>query len=101
MVKVNGAPLWIVWMPVNVQPPSIAFANPFENRIGGVYSHEATNACRRSQSERPRSSRRLNGFATVPPRLSVELVSIDFDSVYDASTVNPSENRLFTCAWKL
>ena len=68
-------------MPVSVHPPIKLFATAFENFTGGVHNHDTTNACRRSHDERPRSSRRLKGLATVAPRLSVELVSIDLDSV--------------------
>src|SRR3954451_2291201 len=91
----------MVWMPVTVQPPSRVFATGLLNLTGSVHNQEATNAWRRSQSERPRSSRRLNGFATFPPRLSVELESIDLESVYEPRIERPLEKRFVTCAWKL
>src|ERR1700675_1331514 len=77
--KVSGNPLWMVVIPVNVQPPSRVLATLLENLIGGDHKPEATKAWRRSQSERPRSSLRLKGLATVAPKLSVELLSIDFE----------------------
>src|SRR5690348_4258591 len=88
-------------MPVSVQPPIKLLTTWLLNLNGSSHSQEATNAWRRSQSERPRSALILNGSATVAPRLSVELLSIDFESVYDPTTLRPPENLLVTCAWKL
>src|SRR5882672_9026527 len=101
MRNVSGNPLWMVVIPVKVQPPSRLFSRRLLNLNGNVHSHEATKAWRRSQSDRPRSVLKLKGFETVAPRLSVELLSMDFARVYDPSTVNPFENRFVTCVWKL
>src|ERR1700685_3182428 len=88
-------------MAVKVQPPKRVCSRWLLNLNGSVHSHEATKAWRRSQSERPRSVLRLKGSETVPPRLSVELESIDFPRVYEPNTFRPFENRFVTCAWKL
>src|SRR5579871_3568937 len=81
--NVSGVPLCHVLMAVSVHPPRTLFAIWLLNLNGSSHNHEITTACRRSQSDRPRSDLMLNGFETVAPRLSVELLSMDFASVYD------------------
>src|SRR5262245_50545969 len=81
---VSQVPLWMVSKPEPTHPPSTLPSTPrCDCYTGRLHTPKNTNACRRSQLDSPLSALTSNGFERQPPRLSVELLSIDLDSVYD------------------
>src|SRR5262249_29186827 len=82
LTGVTGVPLWMTSAPEALQPPRTLPSSPCcDSKTSGLHTPENTKACRRSQLDSPLSARTSNGLDRQPPRLSVELLSIDFASV--------------------